>query len=241
MFFPRDDADQLSVDPLLAEAARIGSVETEGWRIKRDGSRLWENSVITALPDETGTVRGFVVVSRDITERKQQEDEMKQLATLDPLTGAFNRRQGDVLLAVEFSRRTRYGHPFAVLYMDIDHFKAVNDQFGHQAGDAVLCAVVETCSKTLRPTDLLVRWGGEELLMILPETDANEAMVTAQRLRAAVQATETALPGGGRIHVTVSIGVALPSSDSSSELLNRSDVALYDAKTGGRNRVILAQ
>jgi diguanylate cyclase (GGDEF)-like protein/PAS domain S-box-containing protein len=240
LFFPQDDPDRPSVELLLAEAARIGSAETEGWRVKRDGSRLWANSVITALPDAAGKVRGFVVVSRDITERKQLEDEMKHQATVDPLTGAYNRRQGDIFLAVEFNRLTRYGRPFAVLIMDIDHFKAVNDRFGHPAGDSVLCAVVQTCRNNLRPTDLVVRWGGEEFLVILPETDTNAAMVAAERLRAAVEANEATLPGGVNLHVTVSIGVALPSSDSSSELLSRSDVALYSAKTGGRNRVILA-
>jgi len=240
LFFPQDDPDRPNIELLLAEAARIGSAETEGWRVKRDGSRVWVNSVITALPDEAGKVRGFVVVSRDITQRKQLEDEKKQLATIDPLTGAYNRRQGDVLLAVEFSRRTRYGRPFAVLTMDIDHFKAVNDRFGHPAGDSVLCAVVQTCRNILRPTDLLVRWGGEEFLVILPETDTNAAMVAAERLRTAVEANEATLPGGVNIRVTVSIGVALPSSESSSELLSRCDVALYSAKTGGRNRVFLA-
>jgi diguanylate cyclase (GGDEF)-like protein/PAS domain S-box-containing protein len=240
LFFPQDDPDRPNIELLLAEAARIGSAETEGWRVKRDGSRVWVNSVITALPDEAGKVRGFVVVSRDITQRKQLEDEKKQLAKIDPLTGAYNRRQGDLLLAVEFSRRTRYGRSFAVLTMDIDYFKTVNDRFGHPAGDSVLCAVVQTCRNILRPTDSVVRWGGEEFLVILPETDTNAAMVAAERLRVAVEANEATLPGGVTIHVTVSIGVALPSSDSSRELLSRSDVALYSAKTGGRNRVILA-
>jgi PAS domain S-box-containing protein len=92
MFFPADDQGARPSAVLLAEAKRVGSVETEGWRIKRDGSRLWGNTVITALPDESGSVRGFAVVSRDMSERKRMEEELKQLATIDPLTGAFNRR-----------------------------------------------------------------------------------------------------------------------------------------------------
>lgn len=239
MFFPPNDPDRPSIDRLLAEAQRIGSTETEGWRLKRDGSRLWANTIVTALPDEAGTVRGFVVVSRDITERKRLEDEMKKLATLDPLTGAYNRRKGDAILAVELSRRLRYGHKFAVLLLDIDHFKAVNDRFGHQAGDAALCALVRTCHDALRSMDMVVRWGGEEFLVVLPDTAASEAMSSAERLRAAVATTEVTAEGIP-IRFTISIGVAESAGESPSELLSRSDRALYAAKTGGRNRVVSA-
>ena len=240
MFFPLDDPDRPHLDLLLAEAQRTGSTETEGWRLKRDGSRLWANSVVTALPDESGTVRGFVVVSRDLTERKNKEDDMKKLATVDPLTGACNRRKGDALLAVQFSQRKRNGHPFAVLMLDIDHFKAVNDRFGHAGGDAVLCALVQTCWNVLRPVDMVIRWGGEEFLIVLPNTGADDAMSTAERLRTTVAAMDVAASEGGSIRFTVSVGVALPAGESPLELLSRSDEALYSAKAGGRNRVILA-
>jgi diguanylate cyclase (GGDEF)-like protein/PAS domain S-box-containing protein len=241
LFFPSDDPDRPRIDLLLAEAQRVGSTETEGWRLKRDGSRLWANSVITALPDQAGNVRGFVVVSRDMTERKRMEDDMKRLATVDSLTGAYNRRQGDTLLAAEFIRRGRYRRPFAVLMLDVDHFKAVNDRFGHPTGDAVLCELVRTCLKVLRSIDMVARWGGEEFLIVLPEIDAANAMSTAERLRAAVEATEVAAPGGVSVRFTVSIGVAEPENESPDELLSRADVALYAAKAAGRNRVILAR
>ncbi len=240
MFFPPDDPDRPDLDLLLAEARRIGSTETEGWRIRRDGSRLWANSVITALPDESGTVCGFVVVSRDLTERKLREDEIKKLAMVDPLTGAYNRRKGDALLAAEFRNRERYGHPFAVLMLDIDHFKEVNDRRGHDAGDAVLCALVQTCRKVLRPMDIVIRRGGEEFLIVLPNTTADDAMSTAERVRATVAATEVNASEGAPILFTISVGVASPGAESPSELLSRSDEALYAAKTGGRNKVMLA-
>jgi diguanylate cyclase (GGDEF)-like protein/PAS domain S-box-containing protein len=240
LFFPQDDPDRPRIDLLLAEAKRIGSVETEGWRLKRDGSRLWANSVITALPDENGTVQGYVVVSRDITERKRLEDDMKLLATVDPLTGAYNRRQGDALLAAEFSRRSRDGRPFAVLLLDIDHFKTINDRFGHPAGDAVLRSLVQACQTALRPIDMVVRWGGEEFLVVLPDTDAVAAMSTAERVRVALAATEVVIPDPSTIRFTVSMGVAVSQRDSPGELLRRADVALYAAKNGGRDRVVLA-
>jgi diguanylate cyclase (GGDEF)-like protein/PAS domain S-box-containing protein len=239
LFFPPDDPDRPRVD-LLAEAQRVGSVETEGWAIKRDGSRLWANSVITALPDEAGAVRGFVVVSRDITERKRLEDDMKLLATVDPLTGAYNRRQGDALVAAEFSRRSRDGRTFAVLMLDVDHFKSVNDRFGHPAGDAVLQALVQACQASLRSVDLVVRWGGEEFLVVLPDTDAVAAMSAAERMRIALAATEVVVPDTPTIRFTVSVGVAVSTGESPNNLLRRADVALYAAKEGGRDRVILA-
>jgi photoactive yellow protein len=236
IFLPAGDPHR--TDALLADAKRTGSVEIETWRLKRDGTRFWGNTVITALPDEGGEVRGFVVVTRDLTERKRTEDELKTLATVDPLTGAFNRRQGDALLAAEFARRSRDGRDFAVLLLDIDHFKAVNDQFGHAVGDAVLCALVGESQKTLRTVDMLIRWGGEEFLFVLPNADGEAAIVAAERIRTTLAATE--IPGAATLRVTVSIGVATPMTDSPPELLRRADLALYAAKAGGRNRVVLA-
>jgi diguanylate cyclase (GGDEF)-like protein/PAS domain S-box-containing protein len=227
MFFPEDDPSLLRPEALLAEAQRIGSVETEGWRLKQDGSRLWENTVITALPDETGAVRGFVVVSRDMTARKHMEDELKELATVDPLTGAFN-------------RRATTGEPCAVLMLDIDHFKSINDQFGHEAGDTVLCAMVLACKAMLRPRDMMARWGGEEFLILLADEEAGEAVAIAERLREAVAAMRVPADGHGSIAFTVSTGVATPRSDDPHDLLRHADGALYLAKSGGRNRVVLA-
>jgi diguanylate cyclase (GGDEF)-like protein/PAS domain S-box-containing protein len=240
MFLPPEDAHRPHIDLLLAQARRIGSVETESWRLKRDGTRFWGSTVITALPDEAGEVRGFVVVTRDLTERKRTEDELKALATVDPLTGAFNRRQGDALLAAEFARRSRDGRDFAVLLLDIDHFKAVNDQFGHAVGDAVLCALVRESQKNLRTVDMLIRWGGEEFLFVLPNADRDAAIVAAERIRAALAATEIVGLGRATLHITVSIGVAVPVTDRPGDLIHRADLALYAAKAAGRNRVVLA-
>ncbi len=241
LFFPRDDPNRPRIDRLLAEAQRIGSVETEGWRIRRDGSRLWANSIITALPDESGTVRGFVVVSRDMTKRKWLEDDLKLLAAMDPLTGAYNRRQGDALLLAEFSRRARDKRPFVILMLDIDQFKPINDQHGHQAGDAVLRTLVKVCQDALRKIDMVIRWGGEEFLVIMPMTDEAGALSAAQRLITALSATEiTVDPGGAIIRFTVSIGVAMSSKGDATELIHRADRAMYAAKAAGRNRVILA-
>ncbi len=238
--FPPDDPELPRLDRFLSQAERTGSVEIEGPQRKRDGSRLWADTVITALPDESGSVRGFVVVSRDITERKRIEDDLKLLATSDPLTGADNRRQGQIRLAAEFARHDLEGHTFAVLMLDIDHFKSINDRLGHAAGDAVLRALVQTCKSTLRVVDAVVRWGGEEFLIVLPGTDAATAVVVAERLRAEIAAVRVSIPGGASAGLTVSIGVAEAAGEDTNELLRRADVALYAAKSGGRNRVVRA-
>jgi diguanylate cyclase (GGDEF)-like protein/PAS domain S-box-containing protein len=238
--FPSDDPNRPEIEHLLAEARRVGSVETEGWRRKHDGSRLWGNTVITPLPDEAGAVRGYVVVSRDMTERKRMEDEMRKLATTDPLTGAYNRRQGGLLLAAELARSARSGEPFSVLMLDVDHFKQVNDTYGHDAGDTVLKALVETCKKQLRTIDMVARWGGEEFLLLLRGADAEASIHVAERLRQTVaELTVTSNEGVG-IAFTVSIGVAQSLGDPIDQTIRRSDSALYDAKAAGRNRVTTA-
>jgi len=126
-----------------------------------------------------------------------------------------------------------------VLMLDVDHFKAVNDRFGHEAGDAVLCALVRDCQNAMRAVDMLVRRGGEEFLILLPDTSADAAMVAAERLRAALAETEVSA-SGTTIRFTASIGVALPLTENPGELLSRADLALYAAKAAGRNRVVLA-
>jgi diguanylate cyclase (GGDEF)-like protein/PAS domain S-box-containing protein len=238
-FFPGGDSGSAEPTALLAEAQRIGSVETESWRLKRDGSRLWGNTVITAMPDETGAVRGFVVVTRDMTERKRMEDELEKLSVTDPLTGTFNRRYGYERLTAEFGRRARTGESFAILMLDIDHFKLLNDRFGHEAGDAVLCAVVQVCRTTVRSVDMVARWGGEEFVILLPETDAAAAVAMAERLCAMIGALRIPLGSGENLACTVSIGVAGVQNDDPNGLLRRADEALYAAKSGGRNRVVL--
>jgi diguanylate cyclase (GGDEF)-like protein len=124
--------------------------------------------------------------------------------------------------------------------LDIDHFKSINDQYGHPAGDAVLRALVQTCKAGLRAVDTVARWGGEEFLLVLPGTGAAAAMSVAERLRSDIAAIRVAVPGGALVSLTASIGVAERADVGQNELLRRADMALYAAKTGGRNRVVRA-
>lgn len=165
--------------------------------------------------------------------------ELYDAAVRDALTGAYTRRYLYERLHAELSYAARHGAPVALLMIDLDRFKDVNDHFGHQAGDVVLRMVVAQLRQMLRPEDVLVRYGGEELCVLLRGLDATSALVLAERLRSEVEALR--IPANGeQLHVTVSIGVAAtdPQRDklSPSALLERADRALYRAKHEGRNR-----
>ncbi|OGQ88624.1 MAG: hypothetical protein A2512_07280 [Deltaproteobacteria bacterium RIFOXYD12_FULL_56_24] len=160
--------------------------------------------------------------------------ELELLSVTDRLTGLGNRNKLDERLADELARSRRNGTAFALVMLDIDHFKAVNDTYGHQAGDEVLAATAALLRQHSRATDVVGRWGGEEFMLLCPETDANGGMFLAEQLRACVE--EARFPVIGRI--TASFGVAaFRPADDEEALLRRADDALYRAKGKGRNRV----
>ena len=164
--------------------------------------------------------------------------EMEQLAVTDPLTGIDNRRHFFTQGEREFTRTLRYGRTLSALMFDLDHFKRINDRFGHRAGDEVLRAVAGIFRRELRTIDLLGRYGGEEFAALLPETPLDAALIAAERLRAAVEHSEIVLSGEELLTVTVSVGVAeRQEQDTLDTLLERADQAMYKAKRLGRNRV----
>ena len=162
---------------------------------------------------------------------------LEQIASHDGLTGMYNRRTFDTLLEAEVERARRYSRPLSLLMIDIDHFKQVNDVYGHQAGDAILRGLSSLLSRHARTIDRVCRYGGEEITVILPETDT--AVEFGERLRAAVEAASFDIGNGKTIAITVSIGAARFPADANSEkmLVSVADTALYAAKDGGRNRV----
>jgi diguanylate cyclase (GGDEF)-like protein len=172
------------------------------------------------------------------------EERIRELAVTDDLTRLANRRHARDRMIAEGAEAARHGRALSLAMLDVDHFKAVNDAHGHDAGDAVLRAVARACEEVLRDSDLLARWGGEEFLAVLPETDAASARAVAERLRAAVERLRVEPPGASALSVTVSAGVATwvppgPDADrpDGDALLREADVALYRAKSAGRNRV----
>lgn len=211
------------------------------YRIKcKDGTIRWiSNSAITKY-DPKGRLVSYDGVIKDITERKNLEFELKIQAHTDPLTGISNRRYFNECAETELRRNLRYPGESVFLMLDIDHFKNINDTFGHAAGDAALKKLVLTCQETLRITDIIGRVGGEEFAILLVRTGLKEGLQIAERLRLNIEKIELAAEDGTRIPLTVSIGATMHRSakEKISELMDRSDQALYQAKNSGRNRVI---
>jgi diguanylate cyclase (GGDEF)-like protein len=169
-------------------------------------------------------------------------DRLQRLAALDPLTDAYNRRFGLVRLQEEFGRALRVSGPLGVLMVDLDHFKAVNDTYGHLVGDRLLRAVAGSIRRVSREGDVLMRYGGEEFLMVVPGAAMTDLSELAERIRRSVAATEV-MDGERRVSVTASIGgAAYPQHEvaSATELVERADSSMYTSKEMGRDRVTLA-
>lgn len=180
-------------------------------------------------------------LSRTTVEFQTRVEELGRLAATDPLTGLCNRRNGQEVLDKELGRWFRNGTPLSVLILDLDHFKRVNDEFGHDAGDQVLRQTAERMRESLRPFDTVARWGGEEFLVILPHTHEPEARTVAERLRNRLHPAMS-LEGGRALVVTASIGVASVQTgvQMANHLVELADRALYRAKREGRDRVSVA-
>ncbi|NQU56369.1 MAG: diguanylate cyclase [Rhodospirillales bacterium] len=165
-------------------------------------------------------------------------EELTRLSSTDPLTNVSNRRYFFETMEKEIGRAKRYNHDYALMALDLDHFKLVNDRFGHDRGDAVLIGVANAWIDVLRTHDVLGRTGGEEFLIFLPHTDKSKAQVVAGRLLEATR--QLKIPDGkdGTLEITVSIGIAMPDSNCSKSLTICADKALYQAKAEGRNRAV---
>jgi len=179
--------------------------------------------------------------SRSLIELEKAKEQLNYFATIDPLTNIFNRRHFLELSESMIERPlTSNGHASFLLF-DIDHFKKINDQYGHFIGDQVLHGIAQTCMKNLRTDDVLGRFGGEEFVILLPETKLEDAKFIAERLRLLIEKTPINTDIG-LIHTTISIGVAIKGKTSRltiDQLLSRADRAMYSAKQAGRNRVII--
>lgn len=185
----------------------------------------------------------YLVVSRISQKIKAAQDRLVELATIDDLTQLYNRRYFFERFHQEMERARRYRRPFSCLILDIDHFKHVNDTYGHLAGDQVLVDIAQILKNNCRQSDLAGRYGGEELIVLLPETDGPGAITIANRIREMVEAHQTTDGKGDRISVTVSIGVAsLTGPDFNGlnkydRLIQYADDALLLAKKEGRNQI----
>ena len=218
------------------------SQEYSGWH----GEVSWENSKgekydmlasITVLFDQHGHIERYVISGVDLSAQKKLEKQLQELADTDPLTGCLNRRAFDVGLAREFARSSRSKQVFSLLMLDIDHFKEVNDNYGHDVGDKVLIELVSEVNQHIRTADTLARWGGEEFILLLPETSGEQAVKLAERLRCAFAERTTHPVYTASIGVCEAGGSGLTNRD---QLFKEVDQALYQAKSTGRNKVVLA-
>ncbi len=250
--FGDDDVIGASVNMLMphTEAVRHDTYIRDSWKSatrrmaaerevvgrRKDGGEFPIEVSISGT--EIAGRRIHVGVIRDITERKAFERKLKELANTDGLTGALNRRAFIETAEQTFGLARRHDRPLSVLMIDADHFKAVNDTHGHQIGDKVLVRLSAIVRESLRKTDRFGRFGGEEFMVLLPETGADAAFDAAERLLTAMREAEVPADGDASVKFTVSIGVAtrIPSMPDLDALIQDADKALYRAKEEGRNR-----
>jgi diguanylate cyclase (GGDEF)-like protein/PAS domain S-box-containing protein len=208
---------------------------------RKDGSWVWTEATFRLIRNAAGEPTGYVASVRDISERRQLEEQLRELARTDGLTGLFNRRAFEERLEEEWRRALRTGSAFGLLTLDVDFFKQYNDHFGHGAGDECLRQVAALLREDRRATDFAARVGGEEFALLLPETELAGALTVAEGIRLRLEAAGMAHPKSPHGVVTASIGVAAfrpQATQSVADLLNASDQAMYEAKRTGRNKVV---
>jgi len=181
-------------------------------------------------------------IMRKLAEIVVEQFELQQIAKQDSMTGALTRRGFFAEVEREFRRAGRYDRPSTLVVIDVDHFKSINDRYGHPAGDAVLVSIANSCMATMRRSDIFGRIGGEEFGLLLPETDAEEAREAAERIRQMVESTIVQV-GGVEVRTTVSLGVAPrpAATETVAAWFGETDIALYEAKQFGRNRVAVGR
>ena len=248
IFYPPEATTPDHLLDRLREADENGWSLDEGIRVRADGSHFWGSAMISPLrdrdpsPDAGGEIElhdpAYCLIIRDISDQRDASERQRKATFCDHLTGLANRRAFFEAVELELERRKQATRPTAMIMFDADHFKAINDRFGHPAGDAVLRHLAAALSATFREVDVVARIGGEEFAVLLPSTELAAAAAAAERLRKLVDATPLVVDGES-ISYTVSAGVA-PMDDSISGLdglMKRADQALYSAKARGRNRV----
>ncbi len=248
MFYPVDASTPEQQLDRLREADDNGWTLEEGLRRRADGSEFWGSSMISPLPatrdernGEASLAEGepaYCMIMRDISDKREHSERLREATFCDHLTGLANRRAFFEAADLELTRRQRAVRPIALLMLDADHFKAINDNHGHPAGDAVLRHLADSMRAVCRQVDVVARIGGEEFGLLLPSVGLQEALAVAERLRVRVQQSP-AIYEQKSIHYTVSIGVAMMEDEVGGldGLMKLADQALYLAKRGGRNQV----
>jgi diguanylate cyclase (GGDEF)-like protein len=205
-----------------------------------EGYNIGSICAIDDEPRQFDRAQGDVMTK--LAEIVVEQFELQQIAKQDSMTGALTRRGFFAEVEREFRRAGRYDRPSTLIVIDVDHFKSINDRYGHPAGDAVLVSIANTCMATMRRSDVFGRIGGEEFGLLLPETHAEEAREAAERIRHMVESTIVQV-GGVEVRATVSMGVAPrpATTETVATWFAEADIALYEAKQFGRNRVVVGK
>jgi diguanylate cyclase (GGDEF)-like protein len=229
---------QLLLKPILLTTAALDR-SASGHQVKLPASRISEIDLFYHSVERIAAALSEIEEAHRLARAAQAD--LRRLASVDELTGVANRRWFTAMAGRELERCRRFEHQLALLMIDIDHFKSVNDTHGHAVGDEVLKAFTRELESNLRSVDLLGRLGGEEFAVMLPETEQSAAALTAERLRAAVETLKFPFEDGTVLRITTSVGIAIfsPTGDSLDSLLARADSALYTAKREGRNRTVI--
>jgi diguanylate cyclase (GGDEF)-like protein/PAS domain S-box-containing protein len=220
------------------ESGKAG--EEEIFLKHKDGHRIPVETKISPIRDEKGAVTGAVEIFRDNSSKMAADrriEHLRAMAMLDPLTGLGNRRYINITLNSRIHENARYNWNFGIIFLDIDHFKKVNDDYGHKAGDKVLRAVAKTLVNNSRPFDVFGRWGGEEFIGIIVNVDEDQLKIISERLKLFVEKSGVAV-GSNLLKITVSIGATVVKADDTADLIiKRADRLLYQSKQNGRNLV----
>ena len=206
---------------------------------RNDGRRIWVELRCAPVRDETGAPAGCLIVLRDVTSTLAIGEALRQArraAEIDPLTGLANRRNLDRMLDIHLDVLAREGRPFSLVLADLDHFKSIKDAWGHAVGDRTLIAFADLLQSHSRAEDLVVRFGGEEFVVLLPDHPLDVAAKIAERLRAATPSAAPPEREGRALTASFGVAQAVP-GESAADLVRRADAALYRAKSGGRDRV----
>ena len=241
LFTSNQDADPSAfVEPIarVIESGEALSNHRGRWQ-RRDGSHVDIEMSVTPMTVAEGSGHGCVVIVRDNTLQRRFEQRLWNAANRDVLTNAYNRRFGEEILTREIGLAEQEGVPLSIIYFDIDHFKPINDEYGHGAGDKILMALADCVVQRLRQSDYLIRWGGEEFLIVLPGTPQANAGKVAEALCGRIAATDFE-HGPGSITISAGVGEYQP-GEGVRDWVNRVDEALYAAKEGGRNRVQIVE
>jgi len=215
----------------------------------KSGETMWVEIFTYPILDETGVISHVIEYTRDVTDRKKSDEDRRRLierleflSMTDGLTGLLNRRALTEQLEYEIDRARRYGSELSVILCDLDNLKEINDKHGHLSGDTTLQLLSATLRSSLRNVDIAGRYGGDEFLVVVPQTSAAGALSIAEKIRHAAKRTEVLLEGGKLAAISVSIGVAAlgPLPEGMDGLVSRVDAALYHSKNTGRNKVTVA-